>query len=308
MKRIVLVGLVASGLVLGGCSSSVAQSAGAGSSGTFPVTVTADNGKVTIPARPTRIMSLSPSATDMLYAIGAGHQVVAVDEFSTTPADAPRTSLSGQETDAESYLSYHPDLVVLAQPEGNIVSELESVHVAVLVLGPATTAADSYRQFQTLGSATGHAAGASNEVSSIRSKLAAITASVGSVAKGATYYQELDPTFYSAASGTFIGALYGRLGMVNVADAGAARAGTQYPQLSAEYLIQANPDYVFLADSECCGANPQSFAARPGFSVLKAVKLHHVFTVPDSVASQWGPNMVEFLQMVANDVTGKASS
>lgn len=308
MKRTLIIGLVAVGIVLGGCSSTPASEAGTSTSGAFPVTVTASNGKVTIPARPTRIMSLSASATGMLYAIGAGHQVVAVDEYSTSPANAPRTSLSGFETDAESYLSFHPDLVVLAQSQGDVVAQLQSLHVAVLVLGPATTAADSYGQFETLGTATGHAAGAASEVSSIRSRLAAIAAAVSTKAKGQTYYQELDPTFYSAASHTFIGALYGRLGMVNVADTAASSAGTQYPQLSPEYLLKANPDYVFLADSQCCSANASTFAARPGFSALKAVRLHHVFAIPDPIASQWGPSMVEFLQMVANDVTGRTNS
>lgn len=304
MKRSIIAGLVAVS-ILGGCSSSPSATSGAAStaSGTFPVTIAVADGKVTVPTRPKRIMSLSATATEMLYAIGAGPQVVAVDEYSTTPRNAPRTNLSGYETGAESYLPYHPDLVILAQSEGAVIPQLEALHIPALLLPPANTIADSYSQFEELGSATGHVTGAATETSYIRSQLAAIASSVGSGAKGNTYYVELDPTLYSAASHTFIGGVYARLGMVNIADSAAASSGNQYPQLSAEYLLKANPDYVFLADSVCCSATATSFASRPGFSSLRAVKLHHVFSINDSIASEWGPNIVTFMQMVAHDVT-----
>ena len=304
MKRTLIAGLVAMS-ILGGCSSSPSTNSGASvtGTGTFPVTVTDAAGKVTIPTRPIRIMSLSATATEMLYAIGAGHQVVAVDQYSTTPRNAPRTNLSGYETGAESYLPYHPDLVVLAQSEGAVISQLQALHIPALLLPPANTIADSYSQFAELGKATGHEEGAVTEVSSIADQLTSVAATVGSRAKGATYYQELDPTLYSVASHTCRGASYSSLRMVNIADSAAASSGNQYPQLSAEYLLKANPDYVFLADSVCCGASATSFAARPGFATLKAVRLHHVFAINDSTASQWGPNIVTFLQIVAHDVT-----
>ncbi|HVM64854.1 MAG TPA: ABC transporter substrate-binding protein [Acidimicrobiales bacterium] len=268
----------------------------------FPVTVTAANGSVTVPARPSRILSLSATATEMLYAIGAGSQVVGVDKYSTDPPNAPRTNFDGTEG-AESYVPLHPDLVVVAfDSGGKLSSELAALKVPALVLPPATTIDDTYSQFTLLGRVTGHAAEAAQEDATIRQKLDAITASVGTRAKGLTYYHEVDNTLYTATSKTFIGALYARLGMVNVADA-ADHSGSGYPQLSAEYLVKADPDYVFLADTVCCHESATTFAARPGFSVLAAVKAGHVVGVPDALAAEWGPRVVDFLQDIANAVT-----
>lgn len=276
---------------------------GAHPASAFPVTIDATNGKVTFTSAPTRIMSLSPSATEMLYADGAGHQVVAVDKYSTVPANAPRTSFTGDETSAEDYVRYHPDLVVLAFDVNGLVHQLELLHIPVLLMPPAATLPAAYQQFVQLGEATGHRAQAAAEVASLKRQLAAGARSAGSRSAGASYFVELDPTLYTATSKTFIGAVFGMLRMVDVADA-APRAAGGYPQISAEYLLHANPDYVFLAD----GQSPASFAHRPGFSVLRAVQLHHVFVLPESVASQWGTLIVQFLRTVANDVRTSASA
>jgi len=278
------------------------------SSVAYPVTVTAANGAVRIPARPTRILSLSATATQMLYGMGAGPQVVAVDKYSTDPPNAPRTSFTGYETSAEDYLSVRPDLVILAFDTGHsVMAQLATLHVTGLLLPPAATLDDTYTQISELGQATGHVSDAAAEAASIRQGLDHVAASVGDRAKGRTYYQELDNTLYTATSKTFIGALYARIGMVNVADP-ADHAGSGYPQLNAEYLIQANPQFVFLADTVCCGQTPESFAARPGFSVLTAVRSHQVFGLADSLASQWGPRVVDFLRTVAGDVVSGTAS
>lgn len=304
MRRSIPVCVLVAGL-LAACGTgtpAAPPNASSHTTGSFPVTVASADGNIAIKTRPTRIMSLSASATQMLYAIGAGPQVVAVDEYSTYPSKAPRTDLTGYETSAESYLPYHPDLVILAFEESpTVVSQLAALGIPTLLLPPATTVAGTYDQLHELGLATGHVSAAGTEVANVKAQLSAIVASTGGKAKGVTYYQEVDPTLYTATSHTFIGALYARLGMVNVADA-AGSAGDGYPQLSAEYLLKADPDFVFLADDECCGQTAATFARRPGFSLLRAVKLHHVYTIPDPIASQWGPRIVTFLQMVANDV------
>jgi iron complex transport system substrate-binding protein len=90
--------------------------------------------------------------------------------------------------------------------------------------------------------------------------------------------------------------------MVNVSDA-ADHSGSGYPQLSAEYLVKADPEFVFLADTVCCHESAATFAARPGFSVMTAVHLGHVVALPDPIAAQWGPRVVDFLQDIANAVT-----
>jgi iron complex transport system substrate-binding protein len=269
----------------------------------FPTTVSASNGAITVPARPVRILSLSATATEMLYAIGAGAQVVGVDKYSTDPPNAPRTSFDGTEG-AESYVPLHPDLVILSpfDTDGKVASQLATLHIPALLLPPAKTIDDTYHQFTLLGQATGHMTEAAAADTTISQKLDAIVASVGGRAKGLTYYHEVDSTLYTATSKTFIGALYARLGMVNIADA-ADHSGSGYPQLSAEYLVKADPDFVFLADTVCCHESAATFAARPGFSVLKAVKSGHVAGLPDPIAAEWGPRVVDFLQDIANAVT-----
>lgn len=271
-------------------------------SGAFPAVVHAANGTVTVPSRPDRIVSVSPSATQMLYGIGAGPQVVAVDEYSTMPADAPRTKLTEEESSAEDFLPFHPDLVLLGSDTGNQLSDqLATLHIPALVLPAAQSLSDEWAQFREIGLATGHLAAADAEVARLQGRLAAIVRSVHGLAKGVTYYQEISPSLYTATSKTFIGSLYSMLGMVNIADA-ADKTGSGYPQLSAEYLLRSNPDYVILADPVCCGQTAASFAARPGYSTLTAVREHHIIVVNDSIASQWGPNVVTFLQEIADAV------
>ncbi len=273
--------------------------------GAFPVTVRSAAGSVRIPARPTRILSLSASATEMLYAIGAGSQVVGVDKYSTWPPDAPRTSFTGYESSAEGYLPLHPDLVVLAFDEHHLVAQLRALHVPTLLLPPVSTIRAAEEQVTELGAATGHRVGAVSTDSRINDDLSSAVASARGRGRGATYYVEIDPTYYSATSRTFVGALFSRFGMRDIADA-AAKASSGYPQLSAEYVLSANPDYVFLADTICCGVSAKSFAARPGFSNLAAVRLGHVIAVNDSVAQEWGPHSLEgFVTVLADVLDGR---
>ena len=287
---------------LGACGSS-GKTAATGTtlptpSTAFPVTVTAANGPVIVPSRPTRILSVSATATEMLYAIGAGPQVVGVDQFSTDPPNAPRTKFTGSETSAEDYVPEHPDLVLLAfDTGGKLVAQLATLHIPTLLLPAAKTLDDSYSQDRELGLATGHWSQAVKETGTVAQQLDAVVKSAGTRARGLTYYHEIDNTLYTATSKTFIGALYSRLGMVNIADA-ADSSGTGYPQLSAEYLVRQDPQFVFLSDTTCCRESASTFGARPGFSVLQAVRLGHIVPLDDPIASQWGPRVVDFLKAV----------
>jgi iron complex transport system substrate-binding protein len=179
------------------------------------------------------------------------------------------------------------------------VAQLEKLHIPTLLLAPATTITGAESQIAELGKATGHVPGATTAISGINTDVSRVVRSVAAHGKGATYYVEIDQTYYSATSKTFIGALFSRFHMANIADA-ATRTGSAYPQLSAEYVIKANPDYVFLADTVCCGQSAKTFAHRPGFSTLRAVRLGHVIAVNDSVASEWGPHSMEgFVAVIA---------
>jgi iron complex transport system substrate-binding protein len=243
---------------------------------------------------PKRIVSLSPTATEMLFAIGAGPQVIAVDDQSNFPKKAPHTDLSGFEPNAEAVAGYRPDLVVLS--DGQIADALRALDIEVLVLPAAAKLGDSYSQLRKLGTATGHRANADKVVADMRAGIDKVLADVPDRKPPNAYY-ELDETYFSANSSTFIGRLLKLAGLDNIADA-APGDGSGYPQLSAEYIVDSNPDVVFLADTKCCGQTPSTFAQRPGFGDLTAVTKSHVVGLDDDIASRWGPRVVELLAKI----------
>lgn len=268
----------------------------------FPVTITGTNGSsVTITRQPHRIVSLSPTATEMLFAIGAGGQVVAVDDQSNYPASAPMTKLSGYRPNIEAIASYTPDLVVAAHDTAGLVRGLGALNVPVLIEAAAKNIDESYKQIQQLGEATGHVAEATSLVKKMRTELAAIVASIPKGTRQLKVYHELDDTYYSATSATFIGQVYALLGLKNIADGAPAQAG-DYPQLSAEYIVSSNPDIIVLADTKCCHQNLSTVSARPGWSTIAAVKTGQVIGVDDDIASRWGPRVVDFLRVLAPHV------
>ena len=263
-------------------------------SASYPVTV----GAVTLAAQPTKIVSLSPTATEMLFAVDAGKQVVAVDDQSTYPTDAPKSDLSGFKPNAEAVAAKNPDLVVLSTDSDNIVSQLTALKIPVYVAPAATTIDKTYQQLTDIGALTGHPDAAAAEVKRIRDRIAATVASVPKRATPLTYYYELDPTFYSVTSKTFVGSLLSQLGLTNIADPADAK-GTGYPQLSAEAIVKANPDLIFLADTKCCAQSADTVAKRAGWSTVTAVAKQQVVPLDDDIASRWGPRVVDLLATAA---------
>jgi iron complex transport system substrate-binding protein len=254
---------------------------------------------VKVASRPTAIVSLSPTATEMLYAIGAGSQVKAVDSLSDYPAQAPRTKLSAYQPNVEAIVAEKPDLVVESGDTGQLTKRLAAFSIPVLELPAPAKIAGEYAEFGQLGRATGHPAQAQQEVTRLRAQLHQITAAAPHHAKPLTYYYELDQTYYSVTSSTFVGQLLALLGMKSIADqaSGAAKSGG-YPQLSAEYIIKANPDYIILADTVCCHQDAATVAKRPGWSGLAAVKAGHIIGLNDDIASRWGPRVTDLLRTV----------
>ena len=269
----------------------------------FPVSITeADGSVVTIPHQPHRVVSLSPSATEMLFGIGAGPQVIAVDDQSNYPASAPMTKLSGFQPNVEAIAGYTPDLVVAAEDNGGLVHGMQALNVPILLEPAAKTLDDSYLQIQQLGSVTGQSAGAASLVARMRSQVAQFVSAVARPARTLRVYHELDNTYYSVTSSTFIGQVYKILGLVNIADA-ATGAAPDYPQLSAEYIVSSNPDLIVLADTKCCSQNLATVAARPGWGVISAVRTGQVIGVDDDIASRWGPRVIDFMQAIAPHVS-----
>lgn len=268
----------------------------------FPVTITGTNGAgVTITRQPHRIVSLSATATEMLFAISAGAQVVAVDDQSNYPASAPMTKLSGFQPNIEAIASYAPDLVVAVDDTSGLVHGLGALSIPVLIETAAKNFDGSYRQIEQLGVATGHVADASSLEKTMRADLAAIVASIPNGTRQLKVYHELDDTYYSATSATFIGQVYALLKLTNIADGAKASAG-DYPQLSAEYIVSSSPDVIVLADTRCCHQNLSTVAARPGWASIAAVKSGQVIGVDDDIASRWGPRVVEFMRALAPHV------
>ncbi|OZC50879.1 ABC transporter substrate-binding protein [Rhodococcus sp. 06-621-2] len=280
-------------LTVSGCGSGTTdeqpadQAAG---DGTFPRTVASD---VVIESRPTSIVSLSPTATETLFAVGAGEQVVAVDSQSDFPTDAPRTELSAYTPSLEAIIGYDPDLVVASDDIDGLVAGLDAADVPVLLLPAATSIDDTYAQIETIADATGHDTEGDAVVADMRTRIDAAVASVPQ--SNATYFHELDSMLYTVTSESFIGRIYGLFGLTSIADG----AGTDYPQMSDEGVVAADPDIVFLADSQCCGVTAETVAARPGWASTTAVRDGAIITMDEDLSSRWGPRVADQVEAVA---------
>jgi iron complex transport system substrate-binding protein len=258
----------------------------------------ASAGGVTLAQRPTHIVSLSPTATEMLFAIGAGGQVTAVDDQSDYPPEAPKSALSGFKPNAEAIAAKNPDLVVISDDTNQIKDQLTRLKIPVYQAPAAKTLDDTYAQLRDLGTLTGHGTEAGGAAQRIRDQIAALVRTVSPRAKPLTYYYELDPTYYTASSKTFIGSLFTMVGLHNIADA----KGGDYPQLSAEAVVAANPDLIFLADTVCCKQSLDTVKARAGWASVTAVRTGQVVTLNDSVASRWGPRVVDLVKAITDAV------
>lgn len=262
----------------------------------FPVTVGSGETAVEIPAEPERIVSLSPSITEMLFAIGAGDSVVAADSYSNYPEDAPTTDLSGFDPNVEAIIGYEPDLVVASSDPGQVAASLAEVGVPTLVLPAAASLDDTYAQIEQLGVATGRMTEAVELVSQMQADIEALVAELPDDPEPVSYFHELDPNLYTVTSSTFVGEVYELAGMVSIADE-APDAGGDYPQLSPEYIISADPDVIFFADGGG-GVTAEDIAQRPGWDQLTAVQEGRVVEVDKDIASRWGPRVVDFLRIL----------
>jgi iron complex transport system substrate-binding protein len=301
---------VVTAALLAGCSSAgststTSTSATPSVAPAFPVTLTASPSPVTIKARPGRIVSLSPTATEDLYAVGAGPQVVAVDDDSDYPANAPVTKLSGLTPNLEAIAKYKPALVIASQNSNGLVSGLGKLGVPVLIEPAAATLSDAYDQIVQIGQATGHAQQASRTVSAMKSEIAADVKQAGMSHKNLTYYWELSSNpYYSVTSSTFIGQVVGLFGLKNIADAADKASDGGYPELSEEYIVTARPAIIFLADNQAAdgGQSPAIVAKRPGWPAIPAVKDHEIIALNDDVASRWGPRLPQLVEQIAQAV------
>ena len=301
MRKLSLVGVAGLFLFsLSACSSSseTTDTTVVVETASYPVTV----GDLTLESQPMRIVSLSPSATEMLYAIGAGAQVVAVDDYSNSPAEAAAlgTMLSGFEPNVEAIAGFAPDLVVIAYDPSNLVEQLNALSIPVFIASAAVSIDNVYEQIEQLGVLTGHAAESLQLSSQLQTDIEAAVAGITLPAEPLSYYHELDNTLFSVTSNTFIGQVYALFGLRNIADN--VEAGNDYPQLSAEVIVSADPDLIFLADTKCCNETAETVAARDGWGLLKAVTNNHIVELDDDVASRWGPRVIDFVVAIRDAI------
>lgn len=316
MKYIKLLSLLAALLMLAAaCSSDDAAEAAdtteAAAEDTTPETTEAaeesseEEPESDEPATVSAIISLSPAATEMLYAIGAEDQILAVDDLSNYPAESAdkMQGISAFEPNVESIAALEPDLVITDGTNPDFLAQLDSLGIAHWE-GPAAAGFDDiYTQIEQLGVATGHVAEAAELVSSMSARVDAAVESVPDSAETLTYYHELDPTFYSVSPNTFIGSIYTAAGLESIV----ADDADLYPQLSQEFIVDADPDLIFLACTIYCGETADSVAARDGWAGMSAVVNGNVIEMNDDIASRWGPRSVDYLEQVVAAVNELAA-
>lgn len=254
-------------------------------------------GGVTLDAKPDKIVSLSAAGTEMLFAIDAGEQVEAVDSTSDFPEAAPKTDLDAFNPNVEAIAGYEPDLVVVSHDQKDIREKLKEAKIPTYYAPAATSLDEAYQQIEDLGELTGNAKAAEKLTGDMESKIDQMVADLPERENAPTVYYELDDKYFSLDSTTFAGSLLERAGLANIADeADDAKDAKGYPQLSGEYILEQDPDFVFTAG----GASAEDVAGRSGWDALTAVKQKQVVALDPDIASRWGPRVVDLMQ----DITG----
>ena len=263
----------------------------------FPLTFTDDTGnEVTLDAEPERIVALQPSFVEVLFEIGAGEKVVAVDQNTDYPPEADGlTRLSGFDPSVEAIVAEDPDLVLIQYDPGTLTDALEGSGIPVVLLASPETLDGVYDQIEAIGQISGRSDEATTLVSEMREEIADVVATIPEGAEAPTVFHEVDNTLYSVGPGSFIHDIYVVLGATNIAEA----TGAAYPQLNNEAVIAANPAVIILADEEF-GETLETVAARPGWSAIAAVQSGRVHGVDPDLISRPGPRLPETVQQIAD--------
>jgi iron complex transport system substrate-binding protein len=257
--------------------------------------------EVVLDAPAQRIISLAPSNTEILYAIGAGSQVVGRDAFSDYPAEAAAVTDIGATYEAlntELIVSLKPDLILLAEVNAaEQAKTLEDLGLTVYYLKNPTTLEEMYTNLEIVAQLTGHEDEATALIESFKARVAAVDEKIMPLSSRFSVFYEIDATDpakpYTAGAGTFITLLIDRAGGFNIAS-----DVEGYPQLSLEQVVAADPAFIILGDS-AYGITPEVVAARPGWENLSAVKNAQVFPFDDNLVSRPGPRLVDGLEALA---------
>jgi len=304
MRRFPLLGTLLSLLILltlalTACGGEEQPAAGPGP-GTpvldFPITVHRSDGReLTIPKAPQRIASLSPAATEVLYAVGAGPQIVATDLQSDYPAEAENTTkLDAFQPNPEAIADVEADLIIVAHNQDGIVEVLDRLGEKVLFLEMPDTIDGVTAQVWLLAGVSGHAEEGRRLVQEMKGRMMAVIDKVADVEEGPRVYHELDNTFFTVAPNSFVGDFYNLLKARNIAEG----APTAYPQLSQEEILDRDPEVIVLADADA-GESPQTVKARPGWGVISAVKNDRIHVIDPDIVSRPGPRVADGLEQLA---------
>ncbi|HJW48893.1 MAG TPA: cobalamin-binding protein [Candidatus Limnocylindria bacterium] len=264
---------------------------------TFPTTVTDfQNRSVTVPRRPERIVSIGPSITEFLFALGAGPRVVGVDDFSDEPAAAKQLEkVGGIKVNFEKVVSLKPDLVLTVKFSDGTIEKLAGAGLLVLVVDPQSTG-DVARTAILLGRTVG--SDGETMARDIQKRVDDVRSKTSSAATKPRVYHEIDasdPTkIFTVGPGSYIHDLIEIAGGQNIA----ARATSAYPQLSAEEILRGDPEIIVLAAADY-SAKPEQVAARAGWSVLSAVKNRRIVTIAPNLINRPGPRVGEAAEAYA---------
>lgn len=258
-------------------------------------------GDLKLDSRPEKIVSMSATATEMLFAMDAGEQVEAVDVTSNYPDNVPKTDLDAFKPNVEAISGYEPDLVVLSNDQEGIVDKLKKVKIPVFVAPAASSLDDTYKQITDLGSLTGHNDDAETLNTNIEADMDKIVKGLSDSDDDLSVYYELDSDYYSLTSDTFAGNLLDKANLHNIADKADDAAETGgYPQLSAESVIDEDPDIIFVAAGGKDSVT--DLKKRDGFDSVSAVKKDNVVALNEDLASRWGPRVVDLMTDISDAV------
>lgn len=269
----------------------------------FPVALTDDLGReVVVSALPERIISLAPSNTEVLFAVGAGDQVVGVTEFCNYPPEAQnREKIGGFSPDTisvEKIVSLEPDLVFSAgsiqQP---VIEALEQAGIPVFAFDPERLEG-VYKNIETAGRLTGHEAEAAGVVTEMQDRVAAVTEKTQAIPEDerpTVFYEVWHEPLMTAGPTTFIGELIDLAGGKNIF----ADVTEEYPQVSAETILQRDPDVILGPDSHGEELTAEKIKTRPGWGDIRAVQEGRIFLVNGDIVSRSGPRLADALEDIA---------
>ncbi len=263
----------------------------------YPRTLTdASKQQLTLAAQPQRIVSMSPGATETLFAIGAGPRVIAVDQFSDFPLDSTRslTRVDYSRPSPEQVIALRPDLVLMSGRQRDQVQRFRDLGVPVLYIGEPPTLDGVFEHMLLVANATGDDERAAAVVGALRARVEAVRSRIADVATGPVVFYELSPSLHTAGPNSFIGSLLTTLKGRNV-----ATTRTPFPQLSNEALLAADPEVILLADADSAKLDAAIVGARPGWAGISAVINGRVHVLDGDIASRPGPRIVDALEVIA---------